>query len=128
LRDPKTLLHLLTQTAETAATLQSTVLEQMPKVMFFEAVAASGGAQGIGEVAKLLGTGRTRLFAFMRECGVLLEDNTPRQRHVEEGHFIVRQRVYTDANGESHSYSRVLVTGKGITYLQRRWADRKQPA
>jgi anti-repressor protein len=128
LRDPKTLLRLLTQTAETAATLQSTVQEQIPKVLFFEAVAASGGAQGIGEVAKVLGTGRTRLFAFLRECGVLMEDNMPRQRHIEEGHLLVRQRVYTDANGESHTYSRVLVTGKGITYLQRRWTDRKQPA
>lgn len=57
LRDPKTLLHLLTQTAETAATLQATVQEQEPKVRFYDAVGASGDAQSIEQVAKTLGTG-----------------------------------------------------------------------
>jgi anti-repressor protein len=135
LTDPEVYLPLIASQAQAllSATrekrlLEAAVQEQAPKVRFFEAVATSGGAQGIGEVAKVLGTGRTRLFAFMRECGLLMEDNMPYQRHVEAGHFIVRQRVYIDATGKSHAYSRVLVTGLGITYLQKRWADRKRTA
>lgn len=125
LSNPKQLLQLLTQTSETAAGLQATLEEQSPKVRFFDAVADASGAQSIAEVAKVLGTGRTRLFAFLRDSGVLLEDNLPRQRHVDEGHFLVRQRVYTDASGESHTYSRTLVTGKGVVYIQRKLAGKQ---
>jgi anti-repressor protein len=128
LNDPAFLRSLLGNYADQAIALQATIQEQAPKVQFFDAVADSSGAQGMDEVAKLLGTGRTRLFAFLRDMGMLMEDNLPYQRHLDEGRFLVRQRVYTDAAGESHTYSRTLVTGRGLAYIQKRLADRKQSA
>jgi len=107
---------------------ETTIQEQAPKAQFYDSVVDASGAQTIAEAAKVLGMGRTRLFSFLRDSGVLLEDNLPRQRHIDEGHFIVRQRVYKDASGESHTYARTFATGKGVAYIQKKLASKRSAA
>ena len=48
-----------------------------PKEAFFDAVADAVNCQDMQAVAKVLGTGRTRLFRFLRDKRVLQDNNRP---------------------------------------------------
>jgi phage antirepressor YoqD-like protein len=104
-----------------ALAAQVRVLE--PKAQFHDAVVAAVNDQTVQEVAKVLGTGQNRLFAFLRDAGLLMHDNLPYQRHVDAGHFRVVERTFEDRRGESRTYTRTLVTGKGIALIQKRLAE-----
>ncbi|MDZ5457888.1 phage antirepressor KilAC domain-containing protein [Azohydromonas lata] len=103
-----------------ALAAQVQVLE--PKAQFHDAVSGAVNDQTVQEVAKVLGTGQNRLFAFLRDEGLLMHDNLPYQRHVDAGHFRVVERTFADRRGERHTYTRTLVTGKGLTLIQKRLA------
>ncbi len=94
-----------------------------PKALFHDAVSASPDDMDIAQVAKVLGTGRGRMFKWLRETGILMSDNMPYQRHVDAFHFIVAQKQRFDQNGESKLYTQTRVTGKGLAYIQKRWSD-----
>lgn len=96
-----------------------------PKVEFHDAVAEAVNGQTVEEVAKVLGTGQNRLFDWLRRSGMMREkpSTLPYQRHIDEGHFRVVERSYKDGRGESHTYTRTLVTGKGLAYIQKRFSD-----
>ena len=76
--------------------------------------------QSVQEVAKVLGIGSNRLFKFLREEGLLMRDNMPYQKHLDAGLFRVVEKQYNDVRGESYTYTRTLVTGKGLAYIQKR--------
>jgi len=123
--DPKNLSRMqLIQLALDAETerlaLEQQVLEQAPKVAFHDAVANAVNCQTVEEVSKVFGTGRNRLFAFMRSDGMLMRNNLPYQKHIDAGHFKVVECHRTDPRGEGYTSTRTLITGKGLTYIQRR--------
>lgn len=122
LADPVHLRALLLSYTERVLALEATVQKQIPKVAFHDAVADATNSQTIQEVAKVLGTGPKRLFAFLREEGLLLTDgsNLPYQRYLDAGYFRVIEQRYHDKRGESCTYTRTLITGKGLIYLQKR--------
>jgi phage antirepressor YoqD-like protein len=95
---------------------------QAPKVAFAEAVGAAENDQSIEQVAKTLGTGRNRLFAFLRQHGVLMPNNMPYQRHVDQLRFRVIEVPEQKKDGTSMVFPQTRVTGKGITYVQQLWA------
>lgn len=95
---------------------------QAPKVAFAEAVGAAPDLQSIGDVAKALGTGERRLFAFMRDNGILMVNNLPFQAHIEAGRFRVVEKPWKDAEGADRIRLQTMVTGKGVTFLQQRLA------
>lgn len=70
-----------------------------PKEEFFDAVAGSKDAIEIGKVAKVLsypGIGRNKLFEILREKGVLMKDNIPYQRYIDNGCFrTIEQKYHT---------------------------------
>jgi prophage antirepressor-like protein len=97
-----------------------------PKAAFHDAVALSGDARSIAEVAKVLGTGQNRLFRWLREAGILLPgSNLPYQAYLDAGHFRVIEQTY-EGNSGPHVSPKTLVTGKGFTWLQKRWAARNE--
>lgn len=120
LSDPNKLRTALLAYTEKVIELEAKVEEQAPKAEFHDAVTDAINCQSIQEVAKVLGTGPNRLFKFLRDEGILKEDNLPYQQHVDAGHFRVVERQYNDRHGESHIYTRTLVTGKGLTFIQKR--------
>lgn len=75
------------------------------------------------EVAKVIGTGQNRLFAWLRAAEMLMQNNQPYQRFIDSGHFRVVERQHTDPRGESHTYTRTLITGKGLSYIQQRFVE-----
>lgn len=92
-----------------------------PKVEFFDAVASSKDAVEMKHVAKILdmGIGRNRLFAFLRDHGVLMSDNTPYQEYVDRGYFRVVEQKWTTRDGETRISFKTLVYQRGVEYIRR---------
>jgi phage antirepressor YoqD-like protein len=127
LTDPDVLLPLLLSQTEQNRALRAavkekdaTLQEQAPKVRFHDAVTEATNAQTIQEVAKILGVGPNRFFKILKDQGLLMWNNLPYQEHIDAGRFRVIERQYTDLAGESHTYSRTLVTGRGLAFIQKR--------
>ncbi len=88
-----------------------------PLVEYAEAVQHSDTAIEFIEFAKMMGTGRTRLFRAMREAGVILKNSTlPYQNWCDAGYFEVSQEITED--GKLVPFA--LVTGKGQIWLKQR--------
>ena len=123
LADPAKLRTVLLGYTEKVMALEAKVQEQAPKVQFHDAVAEAINCQSVQEIAKVLGTGPNRLFKFLREEGLLMLDNLPYQQHLDAGYFRVVEKQYNNGRGESYTYTRTLVTGKGLAYIQKRMKD-----
>ena len=120
LADPAKLRTVLLAYTEKVMALEAKVQEQAPKAQFHDAVAEAINCQSVQEIAKVLGTGPNRLFRFLRDEGLLMRDNLPYQQHLDAGYFRVVEKQYNDGRGESYTYTRTLVTGKGLAYIQKR--------
>ena len=130
---PKTMSEALRLAADLSDKVEAQKVEieaARPKVEFHDAVAEAVNGQTVEEVAKVLGTGQNRLFDWLRRTGMIREkpSTLPYQRHIDEGHFRVIERQYKDNRGESHTYTRTLVTGKGLAYIQKRFSDEGEAA
>lgn len=120
---PQTLpeaLRLAADLAEQKAKAEAQLAIAAPKALFHDAVSEAINCQSVQEIAKVLGTGPNRLFKFLRDEGLLMRDNLPYQQHLDAGYFRVVEKQYNDGRGESHTYTRTLVTGKGLAYIQKR--------
>ena len=97
------------------------LLEQKPKVEFFDAVAESKDAIEIASVAKVLnvpGVGRNKLFEFLRNHKVLMRNNQPYQKYVDCGYFRIIEQKYERPNGDTCINIKTLVYQKGVKYIQ----------
>lgn len=93
-----------------------------PKEEFFDAVAGSKDAIEIGKVAKVLnypGIGRNKLFEILREKGVLMKDNIPYQRYIDNGCFRAIEQKYHTPDGETRINIKTLVYQKGVNYIRK---------
>lgn len=122
LRQPGQMLAVAMQLAELCQEQQTQLTAQAPKVRFAEAVGMAIDVQSVGDVAKALGTGERRLFAFMRDDGILMVNNLPFQAHLEAKRFRVIEKPWKDAQGADRIRLQTVVTGKGVTFLQQRLA------
>jgi phage antirepressor YoqD-like protein len=94
-----------------------------PLVEYAEAVQHSDTSIEFNEFAKMIGTGRTRLFRAMRDAGVIMKNSTlPYQKWCDAGYFEVSQEI-TD-NGKLIPFA--LVTGKGQIWLTQRLVSKHQ--
>ena len=106
-----------------------------PKVLFADAVSASGTTILIGELAKLIkqngcDIGQQRMFAWLRNNGYLVkrqgsEWNTPTQRSMEMGLFKIKETVVNKPDGSVLVTKTVKVTGKGQTYFVNKFLGEK---
>ena len=93
-----------------------------PKEEFFDAVAGSKDAIEISKVAKVLnypGIGRNKLFEILREKGVLMKDNIPYQRYIDNGWFWTIEQKYHTPDGETRINIKTLVYQKGVDYIRK---------
>lgn len=115
--------------------LESKVEQDAPKVLFADAVSASGAPMLIGELAKILkqngvDTGEKRLFQWMREHGYLIKRfgtgyNAPTQRAMEQGLFKVKETAVSHSDGHVTINRTTKVTGKGQQYFINRFLGRE---
>ncbi|WP_309227489.1 phage antirepressor KilAC domain-containing protein [Zooshikella harenae] len=93
--------------------------EAKPKVEFYDDVTQAYDAITVGEAAKILGTGRNRLYAELRLNGWLNQNNEPYQHVIEKGYLDAKLTQFNpDKEGLTSSVA-PFVTGKGLTVLQR---------
>ena len=119
---PKSYAEALRELASTVERVeqQQVVIDAMkPKADFHDAVAEAENCQEMQVVAKVLGTGRTRLFYQLRQRGLLMQGNLPYQQYIDDGYFRVVERVWRDPEQKPHTTFKTLVTGKGLAYIQK---------
>lgn len=75
----------------------------------------------LARAAKLLGIGRNRLIAQLKDKGIIDYQRLPAQRYIDAGYFTVELRQHTGNpswnNGKGQLYSMSLVTPSGLTWL-----------
>ena len=99
--------------------LNNKIEEDKPKVEFANTVSSTEELISMGDMAKLIqketgnkNIGRTRLFEFLRKQKVLMKNNVPYQRYIENGWFKVTESAYI-VDGETNITLTTRVTGKG---------------
>lgn len=98
------------------------ISEMKPKADYYDAVAGSKSAIPMGIVAKEIdfeGIGRNALFAFLRDEGVLMQDNVPYQDQIDAGRFRVVEQKYAATSGEIKISCTTLVHPRGIQHIIR---------
>jgi len=101
--------------------LESKVKEDAPKVEYYNDLIDSSDLISIGDVSKVLnidGYGRNNLFKFLRAYGVLMKNNVPYQKHVDAGHFEVKERKFI-VSGENKVALTTFATQKGLEYIRK---------
>ena len=91
-----------------------------PKAEFYDMAADSSSLFSMADVAKTLdmGFGRNKMFAKLRNKGILREDNTPYQRYVDAGYFKLVQSQYF-IGGNSVVATTTYVKEKGIDFIRK---------
>ena len=91
-----------------------------PKAEFYDTVASTESLLSMGEVAKVLdmGIGRNKLYKFLRDKNILMEDNIPYQRYVDAGYFKLTEKHYMSGEDSIVSTS-TYVKQKGVDYISK---------
>ena len=91
-----------------------------PKADFYDTVANTESLFSMADVAKTLdmGIGRNKLFAFLRDKGILDKDNHPYQRFVDAGYMRLIENHYK-AGDNDVVYKCTYVKQKGIDYIRK---------
>lgn len=107
--------------------LEHKIEADAPYVDFARAVEVSKGDIKIGDYAKILcnkdksiDTGEIRLFALMRELGILMSNNEPLQKYLNMGYFRRKPRPFTKPNGEQCLDFITLITPRGQVKLAKK--------
>ena len=107
--------------------LEHKIEADAPYVDFARAVEVSKGDIKIGEYAKILcnkdksiDTGEIRLFALMRELGILMFNNEPLQKYLNMGYFRRKPQTFTKPNGEQGLSFITLITPRGQVKLAKK--------
>ena len=101
--------------------LNERIRNDKPLVDFALHVADSDDLIDMNAMAKLaadknFNIGRTRLFRWLKEMGVLMSNNLPYQRYIDRRYFVVKESVF-EVNGLKKTYRQTFVTGKGQLFI-----------
>ena len=130
LADPRAVADILLRLADTqdeVKRLECKVKADAHYVDFARAIEVSKGDIKIGEYAKILcdkdkniDTGEIRLFALMRELGILMPNNEPLQKYLNMGYFRRKPQTFTKPNGERGINLITLITPRGQVKLAKK--------
>ena len=124
-RVPKTYKEALLETVrllEENEALEKENAELKPKAEFFDSVADSKDAIEIGKVAKVLnfpGVGCNKLFEILRDKGILMKNNIPYQKYIDNGCFRTIEQKYSTPEGEIRISIKTLVYQKGVDFIRK---------
>ena len=115
-------LRQLADSLEAEAKAKAALELAAPKIEAFDALMDSGTTYLVREAAKLLGIGQNRLYAFMRQQGIMFPHSCePYQEHLNAGRFVVKTVPYL-RGGQPASSKTTHVTARGLEYLRRKLA------
>ena len=101
-----------------AADLQEENERNKPKVEAHDKFISGENYQKVGQVAKVLGIGRNKLFEFLRDNKVLMTDNTPYQQYIDRGYFVVKE-TSIEMGSRIKNKPQTYVTAKGVDYISK---------
>lgn len=93
--------------------------EDAPKVKCFNELMDSQNAIDFLTFSKIIGIGRNTLFEKCRDLGVLMLDNRPYQKFIDNGYFRVVESTYTQGD-TTRSYTKTMIMPKGQAYLTKK--------
>lgn len=93
--------------------------EMKPKAEFHDKVVIAPDAITIAEAAKVLGTGRNRLLAFLRQAAWVTRRNEPYQEKIESGCMDVKVGSFQHPDHGLKQSITPLITGKGLVKLEK---------
>ena len=106
---------------------QEVIETQKPKVEFADAVSESEDDEiDMGTMAKLLAKegikiGRNRLFDILIELKILMKDNLPYQKFIDNRYFrVIKCRKYNKWDNKPKFYEKTLIKGKGQIYVTKK--------
>lgn len=106
---------------------QEVIESQRDKVDFADAVSESEDDEiDMGTMAKLLAKegikiGRNRLFDILIELKILMKDNLPYQKFIDNRYFrVIKCRKYNKYDNKPRFYEKTLVKGKGQIYVTKK--------
>lgn len=114
-------LRLAAEQAEQIEAQQKLIEVQKPKAEFYDDVVDSKDAIPMDRAAKTLnmGLGRNKLFAFLRDNGVLMRNNTPYQKYVDMGWFRCIETKFNKPNGDTCINIKTVVLQKGLDGIRK---------
>lgn len=101
-----------------AADLQEEAERNKPKIEAHDRFISGDNYQTMAIVAKSLGIGRNNLFKLLKQKKVLMENNTPYQRYMDSGYFVVKEKPIK-MGGQVINKPQTYVTPKGVSYLDK---------
>lgn len=98
------------------------LIEQKPKVDFYDRVTESPDCIDIGQCAKILnvhGIGRNKLFEILRQKKILNEHNQPYQKYVDCGYFRIIETSFNLPDGTQKINLKTVVFQKGLDFIRK---------
>lgn len=94
--------------------------ELEPKGIFYDTVTKSSDTISMSEVAKILdmGVGRNQLFKILRNRGILMANNQPYQKYINQGYFSLVEESYERIDGTG-IYAKTVVKQKGLDFIRK---------
>lgn len=93
-----------------------------PKADAYDRFMSADGTYSVGAVAKMLGRSQNKLFADLRNAGVLIAkgamSNTPYQQYMH--HFTVRAHSFTRSDGTEGTSYTTRVQPSGLAFIARK--------
>ena len=106
---------------------QEVIKSQRDKVDFANTVSESEDDEiDMGTMAKLLAKegikiGRNRLFKILIELNILMDDNLPYQKFIDNRYFrVIKCRKYNKWDNKPKFYEKTLIKGKGQIYVTKK--------
>ena len=99
-----------------------------PAAEFARNVTKAPDAVSVGEAAKVIGTGRARLFSFLRRHGWVTKKNEPYQLKIRAGLMDVKLSRYEHPDNGLQKSITPLITGKGLAKLEHMWRTQASEA
>lgn len=102
--------------------LESKIADDAPKVDAYNLFMDADGTYSIGSVAKMVGRSQNKLFADLRNSGILIakgaQRNTPYQRYMH--HFAVKAYDFERSDGSHGTSYTTRVQPSGIAFIARK--------
>ncbi len=99
------------------AQLKDELQEVKPKAEGYDILLSAKNSLTMNEVAETIGWGRNKLFEYLREKKILMENNLPYQTYCNADYFKVREFTFQHNDGKIEARTQTLVTQKGIDLI-----------
>ena len=115
------------QAKQRAELAETKLIEQQPKVEFFDTVAESKDLLSMKQLADILnikGLGRNNLITRLFCLNILDRNRLPYRRYIESGYFKVKETTFK-INGDDKISLTTYATQKGLQWLQKKLGGEK---